>query len=626
MISAQQVRRPLVGVALSMAVGLAVQHCTGAAPLLLLGAAAFLLAAVYFLSSLNRRADFLIYITCGLLAAAYSAIESMPVSSRAALPVAEVNSREQTLTGTIGDEPAVSGADGTVSFLFRAAEVHYRSNRIPSDTVMRVYLKNPSDPVHFGERWQLTGRYVGYEKPRSGADGYLSVSGTDVLKIKEAGMAPAGWCYDVRRRAAGLLQLGVDDFPKQTQLLHAMLLGYRQALSPDLYRVFTRTGTLHIFAISGQHVVILAAIFIAGLKLCGISRPYWGLLLIPALFMYIFTTGLQPSALRALTMAAVYFAAPLAGRRPDAPSAIALAAVLLLAVHPEHISDPGFLLSFVIVCGLIMVHSWTVRQINIFRLAGWTEPLKKLGGAHPLAALLRSTGLLLLTSLTAWLFSAPITASFFNTLSPAALIGNLAVIPLTFMVMLTGCLALLGGIFFSPAAALFNQANLLFINLLIWIVERLAVLPGACRAVCSPPALATGLWYAGLTLFFTGPARWRKGALMLVLSSALLWGMEQFEPCRGVKVLREGGSAVALRLPENRWVLITDGSPFSAARTTRLLQKEGVNRLHTLVINNAGADAGAIRQFQEIFCPQQTVPAEGRWTSNDGTIRILSGQ
>ena len=629
MILAQQVRRPLVGIALSIAAGLTVQRCAGGPPLFLLSITAFLLA-VACCSIFRRQTALLIYAAFGLLAAAHSSIEKMPAFSRAALPAAEVNFHEQELTGTIEDEPAVSDANGTVSFLFHAATVSCGEERRSADTVLRVYLKNSTEPVRFGEQWQLKGRYTGYENPRGGADGVLSASGENARKIKPAGDTLTERCYEVRRCAAALLRPGVEAFPEQTQLLYAMLLGYRQAIPPDLYQMFVRTGTLHIFAISGQHVVILAAIFIAGLKIFGISRPRWGLFLIPVLFLYIFTTGLQPSALRALTMAAVFFVAPFAGRRPDAPTSIALATILLLAFQPANIGDPGFLLSFVVVCGLIMVGGWSVRQINGLRLAGWDAPLKKLSGSHPVALLLRNTGLMMLTSLAAWLFSAPITAWFFNTLSPVALIGNLAVIPLTFMIMLAGCLALVSGALFLPAAAIFNQANLFFISLLIWIVHRLAALPGACLAVRAPSALVATLWYAGLVLFFTGPVRWRKGATLLVLLSVLFWGAEHFEMRPGIKILREGDSTMALRLPENRWVLVTDGNSFGAGRTIRLLQKEGVNRLHTLVVTDALADADTIRRLQEIFHPAKTQTV-GRneklnWPVSGGAICLSPGR
>ncbi len=579
---------------------------------------------------LHRRTALLIYMACGMLAATHSAIQTMPGFSRAALAAAEVNFSEQELTGSVEEEPTASGADGIVSFLFRATTLNCGEKQVPSAAMLRVYLKNPVAEIRFGEQWRLKGRYTGYEKPRGGTDGFLSVSGADACKIKEAGDTLSSRCYAVRRRAAELLRLGVESFPEQTGLLHAMLLGYRQAISPELYQIFSRTGTLHIFAISGQHAVILAAIFIAGLKIAGVARPRWGLLLIPALFLYIFTTGLQPSALRALAMAAVFFAAPLVGRRPDAPSSMALAAIFLLTLDPANISNPGFLLSFVVVCGLIMVHGWTIRQIRGLRLTGWEAPLKQLSGPHPVVAILRSIGMLLLTSLAAWLFSAPITAWFFNTLSPSALIGNLAVIPLTFMIMLAGCLALFSGLFFAPIVALFNQANLLFISLLIWIVKGLSMLPGACRAVRAPSTLVVGLWYVGLLFFFTGPTRWRKGSLVLVLCSVLLWSADHFEPCRTIKVLREGDSAVALRLPRNRWVLVTDGDSYNTTRTIRFLQKEGINRLYALVISDEQADVEAIQQLQKIFRPQQIrtggLKEAPGWVVSQGEVRISLGR
>lgn len=602
MVLAQQVRRPLVGIALSIAVGLWLQQQTGVSPVLILGVSALLLAFACL-----RQNTPVIYLIFALLAAAHGAVQQSPAFSHAVLPSAEIECSEQELIGTIGDEPIASGGDGTVSFPLRAQAVRFGEKWIPCDESLRIYLRKPDGQMHLGELWGFRGRYTSYENPRGGVDGYFGGSGQNSKKIKEARLSLAGRCAEVRRRASLLLETGVEAFTEQTQLLRAMLLGYRQVISPDLYRTFTRTGTYHIFAISGQHVVILGAIFIAGLKIAGVARPRWGLLLLPALCLYIFTTGLQPSALRALAMAAVFFAAPLAYRRPDAPSSVALAAILLLIVRPANINDPGFLLSFVVVCGLIMVSGWAVHRINGLHLTKWDASLKQLSGPHPAAAILRNAGLLLLTSLAAWLFSAPITARFFNNFSPVSLIGNLAVIPLTFMIMLAGSLSLLGGTVFLPAATLFNQANVLFISLLVWIVRRLEELPGACLIVRAPSMVITGLWYTGLILLFTGPGRWRKGALLLILLSGVLWGAEHIVPERGIKVLRDGNSAVALCLPAGRRVLVTDGDPFSTIRTIRLLQKEGISRLHTMVVCSERADTEAVRQMQEVFRPEHIV-------------------
>jgi competence protein ComEC len=623
MITAQQVRRPLVGIALSVVAGIGVQHGIGGAPLLWFAAGAFLLALLGQ-TIFRRSSSLLIYIAFGLLAASYSSIEKSPSFLRAVLPIAEVAQQEQDLIGAIEDEPTGSG-DGQISFLFRLETILYEGTRRPCDATIKVYLKDSSVTVRFGEKWRMRGRYTSYEQPRVGTDGTLNVSAGGAIRLREAGPSLTRSCYVARQRAAEILCEGIGAFPNQLKLLHALLLGYRQAMPSDLYRLFSRTGILHIFAISGLHVGVMAAILIAALKITGISRPRWGWLLIPALFIYVLSTGMKASALRAFTMAAVYFAAPLVGRRPDAPSAVALAGILILILNPANITDPGFLLSFVVVCGILMVHGWVIRQMNGLRFSRWESPLRQLNGPHPTTALLRAAGLLMITSFAAWIFSAPITARFFNTLSPVALVGNLAVIPLTFMIMLTGCLALLSGLIFLPAAALFNQANLLFINLLLWVVGRLAVLPGSCWIVRSPTVWVTGLWYAGLTLFFTGPARWRRSALLMVGLSVILWVDVPRIRGRDIRILRNSDSAVAIYAPEkNRWMLITDGDPFCATRTMRLLKQEGVNQLDELVVTGGKADRQTIQQIQESFHPQQTrYQDEASWVEGAGVIRIL---
>jgi len=518
MIPAQQIRRPLAGAALSVAAGLAAQPAAPLPPLIGLSLAAGLLALLCL-----RRSTPALYLACALLAAVYGSLEQAD-PRRTALLQAEVFSERQVVTGTLTDDPSAEA--GQISFRMKTDAVLLDGTWIPDRTLLRVYLKNPQEPAAYGERWQIEGRFSAYPQSRGGTDGSLTASGTAAQRIRPAGPSLTGLCYQLRSRAAAVLSRGIETFPDTEKLLHALLLGYRQALPKDLNRTFSRTGTLHIFAISGLHVGVTASILIAALKIAGVCRLRWGWVLIPSLFAYVLATGMKPSALRAFTMASVYFAAPLAGRRPDAPSAVALAALILMLHHPASIREPGALLSFTVVCGLILVHGWSGRHLSGLSPAGRGAALSRLKGPHPAAALLRGTGRLMLTSLTAWIFSAPITARFFHTLAPAALIGNLAVIPLTFMIVLTACLSLPAGVLFPPAAVLFNQANLLFIGLLIGVIDWLARMPGACLTVCAPSAPATTLWYTGLIVLFIGPVRWRKAALPAVLFAGLLWTAE----------------------------------------------------------------------------------------------------
>lgn len=602
MTATQQVRRPLVGIACSLVAGLYAHHLFGGSPLLFLGLAAGALSWACWPQE-HRGGLPASYLACALLAAAAGSIEKAEAPASSVLPLAEVLFQEQEIVGIIDEPPAVSDGEKTTSFRCRAEAVRVGSKWFRSGTMLRVYLKNPEGKPAYGERWRVKGRYRAADQRRAGLEG--SLSATDATRLREAPPSFRATCYRARHRASRLLRSGIESFPEQTRLLQALLLGYRKALSSELYQLFAYTGTLHIFAISGLHVGVLAAILIAALKMAGVPRPLWGLLLIPVLFFYVVSTGMKPSAFRAFTMAAVYFAAPLCGRRPDPVSAIALAAIILLVINPLQLTEPGFLLSFTVVSGIVMVHGYARHRLSGFARPGWAIPLAQLSGPRPLAALVRAAGLLALTSIAAWIFSAPLTARFFNTLSPVALAGNLAIIPLTFMIVLTGCLALLAAPLSLVLTGVFNHANRLFVSLLIAVIGMISALPGAYGFVRSPSTAVLALWYTGLILFFTGTVRLHRPAISLLLGALLLWSGELIRPFSGIEIHKASAAATVIRISPARWVLVTDGSAYSTGRTIRRLQKEGINQLHALVVSDHRAEPEAVGKLCSLFSPKQ---------------------
>ncbi len=262
----------------------------------------------------------------------------------------------------------------------------------------------------------------------------------------------------IRYSAAERITRGLDRLPDERALILAMILGFRSDIPPDLLRIFRHAGTIHIFAISGLHIVLIAGILAKCLALLGISRRYWILPLVPLLALYIFLTGGQPSALRAGLMAVFYHAAPLFGRRPDPLNAIACAVLVLVPADPNIAGELGFILSFSMVTGLVIflapvqalfhrlfqvdatADALTVDRLAAGPLSFWGEiafrirhfPLKiRLWGAKqiPLA-------------IVATLVSFPLTAYFFGFCSSYALLANLFAVQLAGLVMTCSALGL----------------------------------------------------------------------------------------------------------------------------------------------------------------------------------------
>ncbi|MFA5687544.1 MAG: ComEC/Rec2 family competence protein [Kiritimatiellales bacterium] len=598
----QPVRRPLMGIALSIAAGLWLEQVFQIHPLLLLAAGFFLLMGCFWetdatsSSRLRSAPSVFIYLTFSILAAAVIGIRTE--FKPAALLHAETAASRQHIRGIIMDDPA--DMDGQTVFRLRVSAVNFTGEWLKENSAVQIYLSRPAQAPAYGEEWEFAGSYTAYPKTFSGLSGYFSAS--DAMCLAAAKNRFLARCYSARRAAAKIIAAEMEGAQENLRLLEALLLGLRRSLPDSLYRAFSYTGMFHIFAISGLHVGVMAAILAGALKTAGISRRWWGVFLIPALFIYVASTGMKASALRAFTMASIYFLALLFGRRPDVPSALAAAAIILLVIGPEQISDPGFLLSFIVVCGLVMVHSFVMRRIR----PHWTAAFKTSG-----ARMFKAAGLLLLTSIAAWIFSMPLSARYFNTVSPAAIAGNLGVIPLTFVIVLTGCFSLLTGIIFPPAALMFNHANRIFTSVLIAGTQWLAAVPGERFFVQTPPALSVILWYAGFSSLFTGPVRLRKISIALIGCSVLLWPAINYAPAKQIELHRPVDSAIAIRTPDRGWILATAGSRFQTARTVRFLQQHGVNHLDELIITHRNAAPEAAEQLQEIFRPRSVTRGTG---------------
>lgn len=294
--------------------------------------------------------------------------------------------------------------------------------------------------------------------------------------LSEPGFSWMAWCQTWREAAAMRLADGIDDKPDQLAVLRSLVLGYRNEIPSDTYACFKRTGSLHIFAISGLHVGIIGLLLAIVLKSVGVPRDRFGVWLVPLLFVYVAATGMKASAMRAMVMASVFLLAPLFRRKPDIPTSVAFAAILLLLLNPHELQSAGFVFSFVVVSFIVMVYS--------------SIPDRWLTGSW-----IKTYGLsLAITSFAASLASIPMTAYYFGRFSPIGLVGNLIVVPLTFCIVLSGWLSIL----IPPASVVFNHASLAFINAMLLSVGALDRIPGSSFAVDAPPIAAVLLWYGSL--------------------------------------------------------------------------------------------------------------------------------
>src|SRR5690606_25589931 len=136
------------------------------------------------------------------------------------------------------------------------------------------------------------------------------------------------------------------------------------SLPPELRARFAATGTAHLLAVSGGHVVIIAFLiqlcFGTGILLVPflarrcIPGRVAASASIPVVWAYVAFVGAPPSALRAGIAACVVFFLKAIGRKISSLDLIALSALLALSYEPFELFGPSMQLSFAAVLGLCL--------------------------------------------------------------------------------------------------------------------------------------------------------------------------------------------------------------------------------------------------------------------------------
>lgn len=226
-------------------------------------------------------------------------------------------------------------------------------------------------------------------------------------------------------------------------LIAAMAAGERGGVSNSDYTALSRSGIAHLLAVSGMHVCFLVSLLSF---LTGADPRRRAAVCLPVVAVFTLAVGGSASALRSCVIWAFALLAPVLGRENDPWSALSAALCFLLLLNPLSAANVGLQLSFAAVAGITLV---TPRASKALARLRFSQP------GLPAALLNRFLRLLcdvLSSTLGALVFTIPISAWYFGTLSLAAPLTNLLVLPVAALVFALGLVTGLTG-FLSPALA-----------------------------------------------------------------------------------------------------------------------------------------------------------------------------
>ena len=429
-------------------------------------------------------------------------------------------------------------------------------------------------------------------------------------KARQVNLIPGDGCQWQCRLQAWRQQL-IDRFESVFGGLHSqalaasLLFGDRNGLDRPHWQILQRTGTIHLVAISGLHLGLLATLLgwltrqlllrVAGQRMSPIRQRMLVLMVVLAgCSFYALLAGFSVATQRALVMVTVGALAWARGfaLHPWAAWRWALAAVLL--INPLAPLGAGFWLSFSAVAALIAAFTRRLRQPR-----PWLAlMIAQLAVGAALIPVLSALGLP--TSNVGW-------------------VANLLAIPWVSLVILPVLVALvpLGMMFPSLASTLAPLIDGVVHPLWWW----LAMLAGHGQ-----------LWYWGKPLFaamlaiaaslLLWPVSWRLKAAVVVVLVLIGLQLHVRHPNQVTDGLRlrvfDVGEGLAVLVRQGHHALLYDTGPardgsFSTVSEVLLpsFATLGVRHLDAMVVDHAHRD-----QDDDLPALKQAIPV-GRWVAGD---------
>src|SRR5256714_1214693 len=413
---------------------------------------------------------------------------------------AELTERPRVVNavGFVKSEPKIA-PNGFATFLFELESIEFGGKTEPAIATFLVRWRGSAE---FGDELRLFGVAEPIAPPRNPGefDMHSYLARQDVHRSlfvryeengttlrKGAGNPILFVAQKSRQWMQRVICRGLDDSPQVQNFLSGMALGLRHQTPEDIEEPFQQTGTLHLFAVAGLHVGIVARLLWIVAVIARLSRKWATIVIIPLLLFYAATTGLHVSSVRAAVMSSVLLAGVFFERRVFVLNSLAAAAFLLLSWDTNEFFSTGFQLSFAVVGGIVLLAD---PLSKFLRELGAPDPFLPRRLVHGFR---RTSGICYdwicrggSVSLAAWIGSLPLIFWYFHLLTPSSLYANLVVVPIAFFILAIALLSLVVAPLFAGLSLILNNANWSLASAVIALVQLFAHFPASHYYVAEP--------------------------------------------------------------------------------------------------------------------------------------------
>jgi ComEC/Rec2-related protein len=273
--------------------------------------------------------------------------------------------------------------------------------------------------------------------------------------FKSRGNSLNNWLFRIRQDISKTINDIVPDH-RIAAIMIALTTGDKSGIDKETQNEFSITGTSHILAISGLHVGIFSMFIYLIVGLIK-SRSLRLVVFIALVWIFVFFTGGQPSAIRAAIMASMIAYFIYYGKYPNPLNILLFTFIVYVIIEPTVLFSISFQLSFLAITGIFLLYK---PFYSSFKMLFIKE--------NSLTKFISSSFAI---SLAATVLTTVLTSYYFNTFSYVYLFSNLIILPLMTFATIQSLLFMFFSTISLSIAQLFAKTAYLTIDISIRINE-----------------------------------------------------------------------------------------------------------------------------------------------------------
>ena len=250
-------------------------------------------------------------------------------------------------------------------------------------------------------------------------------------------------------------------------LIRAIVLGDRTSAFESLSQPYKRTGTAHYLAVSGFAIGVFSAI--PAVMMRGRGNMMRGITMILFLGLGMSAIDLRAPAIRsgAVIMLATFGISM--GREWSRIGLLALISIIMLAINPRDIVNPGFQLTFVVVASLMTL---TPRMSRVIPEIPGDSIFSRSMNA-------RFTRDIIACGVIAWLTSTPLVLHHFGIVCPIGIIASIILMPFMTVMITSSVISIMTALVIPSLAWIPGACSVSSMKSIEWMVMTFDSIPGS---------------------------------------------------------------------------------------------------------------------------------------------------